>query len=141
ADHWLYTCDSKAGFHRVGFYNNVDISFLPSNSGQENNLVGLYVEKAFFENQKKSDLEIEAYSQQVVEELQNLGFIGEVEVIDSSWVPVAYTWSWPNSSWKKDMLDLLEVYGIYQVGRYGRWKFQGIAESIEQARQIAKAFF
>ncbi len=42
----------------------------------------------------------------------------------------AYTWSWPGSGWKQKALRQLEEQGIYQVGRYGRWVFQGIADSI-----------
>lgn len=32
SEHWVYIPKSKAGFHRVGFYSNVDSSFLPSSN-------------------------------------------------------------------------------------------------------------
>ena len=31
-DHWLYIPDSESRFHRVGFYSNVDASFMPASS-------------------------------------------------------------------------------------------------------------
>lgn len=35
-----------------------------------------------------------------------------------------------SSEWKQKALRHFEEQGIYQVGRYGRWVFQGIADSI-----------
>jgi protoporphyrinogen oxidase len=44
-DHWLYIPDSDSRFHRVGFYSNVDVSFMPKSSRKENERVSIYVEK------------------------------------------------------------------------------------------------
>ena len=73
---------------------------------------------------------IRQYIGNVVAELQEWQFIDALEVCDPTWVEVAYTWSYPDSCWKDQALQALETYGIYQVGRYGRWAFQGIADSI-----------
>jgi len=130
-DHWLYIPDSRSGFHRVGFYSNVDVSFLPAPSREKGDRVSIYVERAYSGSEKPGESEIEAYSQAVIQELQEWGFIGQIEVIDPTWIDVAYTWSWPNSKWKQQALKVLEEHDIYQVGRYGRWVFQGIADSIK----------
>jgi hypothetical protein len=74
--------------------------------------------------------EVERYAADVVKELQDWGYIGEAEVVDPTWIDVAYTWAWPNSRWKQQAMQELEKHGIYQVGRYARWIFQGIADSI-----------
>ncbi|MDE2223404.1 MAG: FAD-dependent oxidoreductase, partial [Candidatus Omnitrophica bacterium] len=50
-DHWVYVPSSQSGFHRVGFYSNVDASFLPP-AGCTKELVSMYVEKAFLPGQK-----------------------------------------------------------------------------------------
>ena len=63
-------------------------------------------------------------------ELQDLGFIGEALVVDPTWIDVAYTWSWPGTRWQRAQIDALEAVGIIPVGRYARWSFQGIADSI-----------
>ncbi|MFA6635894.1 MAG: FAD-dependent oxidoreductase [Candidatus Omnitrophota bacterium] len=131
-DHWLYVPSSETGFHRVGFYSNVDTSFLPLLSARGKNKVSLYVERSFNGGAKPSQDEIEIYSRAVVEELKNWEFITETEVIDATWVDAAYTWSWPGSKWKEEALDKLERHDIFQIGRYGRWHFQGIAESIKE---------
>jgi len=129
-EHWLYIPKSRAGFHRVGFYSNVDPSFLPVSSRERGDRVSIYVEKAYREGQKPSEAEIERLCQTIVRELQDWEWIGEAEVVDPTWIDVAYTWAWPNSHWRQKALKVLEEHGIYQVGRYGRWVFQGIADSI-----------
>jgi protoporphyrinogen oxidase len=130
-DHWLYIPDSDSRFHRVGFYSNVDVSFLPRSSRKNNDRVSIYVERAYKNGQKPSNKEIETYSESVVKELKSWGFIQEAETVHPTWIDVAYTWSMPGSNWKELAISELEKHGVYQVGRYGRWVFQGIAESIE----------
>ncbi len=130
-DHWLYIPDSDSKFHRVGFYSNVDASFMPKSSRKGNERVSIYVEKAYQNGKKPGDKEIRAYSDSVVGELRSWGFISKAETVDPTWIDVAYTWSMPGSKWKERALNELEKNGIYQIGRYGRWIFQGIAESIK----------
>jgi protoporphyrinogen oxidase len=132
-DHWLYNPDAKSGFHRVGFYSNVDHSFLPRSARKDNKAVSIYVERAYVGGTgiRPSEAEMAQYAKDVVQELQNWGYIEKAEVVDPTWIEVAYTWSYPKSRWKQQALRKLEEYGIQQVGRYGRWIFQGIADSIK----------
>ena len=138
-DHWLYVPDSRSGFHRVGFYSNVDTSFLPVSSRVDKDRVNIYVERACPGGEAPGEAEIEAYSHAVVAELQAWGFIGEAEVADPTWIEVAYTWAWPGLKWKQLTLEALEEHDIYQVGRYGRWVFQGIADSIIEGIAVGTA--
>ena len=80
-----------------------------------------------------------AYAEAVVKELQKWRFIQEAEVVDPTWIDVAYTWSWPGSNWKQRTLSELEKHAIYQAGRYGRWTFNGIAASIRDGLIIGSA--
>lgn len=129
-EHWLYIPNSKAGFHRVGFYSNVDASFLPASSRKAQNRVSIYVERSYPEGQEPSADEVQALCNEVIRELQDWGWIQEAEAVDPTWIDVAYTWSWPGSKYKHEAMKALESGNIYQVGRYARWKFQGIADSI-----------
>jgi protoporphyrinogen oxidase len=138
-DHWLYIPDSDSRFHRVGFYSNVDVSFLPQSSRKNNDRVSIYVERAYKNGQKPSNKEIETYSESVVNELKSWEFIQEAETVHPTWIDVAYTWSMPGSNWKELAISELEKHGVYQVGRYGRWIFQGIAESIEDGFSAGNA--
>lgn len=140
ADHWLYNPDAQSGFHRVGFYSNVDASFLPASAQAAASRVSIYVERAYVGGQKPSTREIQAYAEAVVRELQHWQFIEQPEVVDPTWIDVAYTWAWPGSTWRRDALQRLEAEGIFQIGRYGRWIFQGIADSIRDGFMIGAAF-
>jgi protoporphyrinogen oxidase len=130
-EHWLYNPDTQSGFHRVGFYSNVDTSFLPQSARQTEDRVSIYIERAFVGGTQPTAEEVQEYAAAVVQELQDWGFINEAEVVDPTWIDVAYTWSRPGSTWKAQALQALEEQGIYQVGRYARWVFQGIADSIK----------
>lgn len=131
-DHWLYIPDAQSPFYRVGFYSNVDRSFVPSIGRSKKERVGLYVERSFLPEQKPSGEEIRTYSQDVVRELQEWQFIGETEIVDATWIDVAYTWAWPGSQWRQSTIEKLRNHRIIQIGRYGRWEFQGIAESMKE---------
>ncbi|HEX4132686.1 MAG TPA: FAD-dependent oxidoreductase [Pirellulales bacterium] len=130
ADHWLYNAGTASGFHRVGFYSNVDTHFLPRSARAENNRVSIYVERAFPGGKRPSAAEARDYSSAVVSELQRWGFIAEAEVVDPTWIDVAYTWSWPGSRWVPSAMRALQAENIFPVGRYARWTFQGIADSL-----------
>jgi hypothetical protein len=54
-------------------------------------------------------------------------------------VDVAYTWRSPGSRWRERALEALAAAGIQQVGRYGRWHFQGIADSIQEGLDAGEA--
>jgi len=135
-EHWLYMPDAESGFFRIGFYSNVDTSFLPRSSRQSNNRISIYVERAFKGGEEPSCQEKARYGTAVIKELQRMGFIDEVVVMDADWIDVAYTWSWPNSSWREKAIVRLEEKNIYPIGRYGRWKFQGIVESVKEGLSL-----
>jgi protoporphyrinogen oxidase len=139
-DHWVYVADSTSGFHRVGFYSAVDSHFLPASMRSGGDHVSIYVERAYLPNERPTKQQEKAYSQAVLQELIDFGYIAEADVIDATWIEVAYTWSWPNSKWKTVALRALQEHGIFQVGRYGRWTFQGIAESLRDGFVIGSSF-
>ncbi len=84
-EHWLYIPHSKAGFHRVGFYSNVDVSFLPASARERADQVSIYVEKAYREGERPTPAEVRRLSHTIAKELQDWGWLGEVEVLDPTW--------------------------------------------------------
>jgi protoporphyrinogen oxidase len=138
-DHWVYVPRSRAGFHRVGLYSNVDPAFLPVSARADASRVSLYVERAWPGDSRPDPSEIPRYAAAVTRELQDWGWIGAVEVADPTWIDVAYTWRWPGSRWREDALRVLDGHGVQQVGRYARWTFQGIADSIRDGLAVGAA--
>lgn len=127
--HWVYFPRSGAGFHRVGFYSNVDSRFVPEARGD---LASLYVERAFPAGAAPTPGEVDAYERAVVRELQSMGYIEDVDVVSPHWLEVAYTWRRPGSRWREESVDMLARHGVHAAGRYARWRFQGIAESLRE---------
>jgi protoporphyrinogen oxidase len=138
-DHWVYVPATRSAFHRVGFYSNVDPSFLPKSARTRGELVSVYVERAYPEGQKPDADEISAYSRNVIQELQDWDWVREVDVIDPTWIEVAYTWSWAGSQWRQQAMAALEANDIYAVGRFARWVFQGIADSVRDGLMAGAA--
>ena len=99
--------------------------------------MSLYIERAFLPNEIPDPAQIEAYEDQVIKELQEWGMIEEAEAVDTTRVDVAYTWSWPNSNWIEEAINLLAEQDIIMMGRYGRWHFQGIAASLREGLHLA----
>jgi protoporphyrinogen oxidase len=128
--HWLYVADADSGFHRIGFYSNVDRSFVPAARSNGTPRESMYVERAYAGGVKPDAALIARYADDVIGELRRWAFIDAVEVLDASWIDVAYTWSWPGSVWRREALRALDDNRIHAAGRYGRWIFQGIADSI-----------
>ncbi|MBD3305870.1 protoporphyrinogen oxidase-like protein [candidate division KSB3 bacterium] len=136
--HWLYIPQSRAGFHRVGFYGNVDQAFLPRSARGLATRVSLYIERAYPGGQRPASRALSDYTDAVINELQEWNFIEEVDVVDQTWIEVAYTWKYPDSVWQQESMQTLRAHGIYQAGRYGRWKFQGIAESLQEGLSLGR---
>ena len=131
-DHWVYVPHSQAGFHRVGFYSNVDATFLPVSRREAGTHASVYVEFAFGRGARPDEGTARSIIAQTARELSEWGWIRSVEVSDWNWVETAYTWTWPASNWREHALRELANRGILQIGRYGRWRFQGIVASLRE---------
>lgn len=129
-EHWVYLPRSESGAHRVGFYSNVDESFLPASARGRGDRVAAYVERAYRGGELPSAATLERDRASVLDELQSIGWIGEMDVIDATWIDVAYTWSRPGSTWVASARSALAARGVHTVGRYATWTFQGIADSV-----------
>lgn len=128
-DHWVYVPSSRGGFHRVGFYSNVDSSFAPAGK------VAVYVERAFAPGAllDSAGVPLEASGEwvsDVIAELQELGWIGEADYSDATYVRHAYAWRRPGSTWRERTIDLLGGIGVWQVGRYARWHTDAVGQSL-----------
>ena len=121
-EHWLYVPFSQSGFYRLGFYTNVNKKKAPEG------MVSVSAEIAI-RNLEYADLPIDSMCAEVVSELQSWRFIDEVRVVDPTWVRCAYTWNRTPEE-REVYLQSLATQGVISTGRYGKWKFQGMSESI-----------
>jgi protoporphyrinogen oxidase len=138
--HWVYIPHANSGIHRVGFYSNVDRSFLPHKYRANENIISLYVEKSYRLDKIPNKSETDQTVCDVIDELKAWKFIEKELVVDSVFTEIAYTWSWLNSDWRTEGIKMLEDKGIQQVGRYGAWKFQGMINSFEEGFTVGMNF-
>src|SRR5262249_45473519 len=66
--HWLYIPDSRTGFHRIGYYSNVDSLFLPEEHRNSPGRGSLYVETAFRGGEHPSAEATQALAAAIIEE-------------------------------------------------------------------------
>ncbi len=136
--HWLYIPDSRTGFHRIGYYSNVDPWFL----GERRNdpaSASLYVETAFRGGRRPSPEALSSLTEAMIQELKDCGLVGHVETWDTTWIEFAYTWQRPASDWVARATAACRECGIEPAGRYGRWSFQGIAASLKEGLRLGGA--
>jgi len=139
-DHWLYVPESRSGFFRIGFYSNVERSFLPASRRSDARCISMYVEWALRGGEKPSDREVARFCTNVVGELREWNFLDEVDIVDPTWIDVAYTWSHCGSTWRERAISALRDIDIHQAGRYGRWQFQGIVDSFSEGLNLGQMF-
>lgn len=124
-EHWIYTAYSESGFHRMGFYSNVDRKFAPEG------MASMYLEWAESHKRKAS-------MDGVITELMREQIIKKVVTYDVNYLNPAYTWKPIDSTWREDTIEALEKKDILMTGRYGRWHFQGIAESLKEGYDLGR---
>ena len=137
-DYWIYVPENDLRFYRVGFYSNVDASFLPASERRVKTHAAIYVERAYSGGCKPAGAELARYKRGVVEMLKRWRFIKDAQVLSDDWVEVAYTWSRPGSRWREKALRALKSHGIVQAGRFARWHFQGVADSLKEGWDAGK---
>jgi len=126
-EHWLYVPFCKSGFYRLGFYSNINKNKAPEG------MVSLSAEMAFLRSPDQEELD--NICDNIIEELQDWQFIGDVITSDPTWVDVAYTWNFDERD-RLQALELLKKHDIESIGRYGRWLFCGMVESIQMGLEV-----
>jgi protoporphyrinogen oxidase len=117
-EHWLYIPFCKSEFHRVAFYTNVDKQKAPLGK------VGLSVEYAF-----RGEIDSAKIGTEIIKELQDWGWIGDIHTVGVDIVKCAYTWQY-NKEDVPNAIQWLKERDIISTGRYGSWRFCGLTESI-----------
>jgi hypothetical protein len=98
--------------------------------------VSLYAERGYPSAPRLVDAELDRWAQAMVAELQDWGFITNTILVRSSFVSPTHTWSWPGSQWVAEAPNVLADCGVRQIGRFGKWRFQGMADSFGEAWTI-----
>jgi len=126
---WMYVPNSDIGFHRIGNYTAVDKTLAPPGK----HLVYLDA------NAHKDDVgAVMANAGKLVSDAVGAGFIDGVEDwYDAREIPVAYTFTRQGQKGEiAGHLEQLSASGVYSIGGYGRWSYQGMMADIEEGFRV-----
>lgn len=127
--HWIYYPEKQYRFYRVGFYNNI------ANSDK----LSMYVEIGLKRNQK---VNIQKELKTTIKHLRKAGIIDQNAklleynylVMDPAYVHI----SEKSNNIVMSKMKEWQNYDIYSIGRYGRWEYSCMSDSIKQANDIIK---
>lgn len=128
-EHWIYFPGEEVPFYRVGFYNNI--------LGQEK--LSLYVEIGL---DKKSDPDVDKQFENTIAGLELVG----IKDLDNNLVAYNHVIMDPAyvhiNSYTQKKIDLLlaDLCGknFYTLGRYGKWTYNSMEDSMLWAKELAK---
>lgn len=128
--HWVYFPEMKFKFHRVGLYHNFSSFCAPKGCSS------IYVEIGY-----DQDLTIDLYKD-ILEPLNNLGILKKekIECISEFSMKNSYVRFLKDTNSTKELIfkELLER-DIFSIGRYGRWDYNSMEDSILDGRNIKLA--
>lgn len=123
---WIYFPGDEY-FYRVGFYNNI--------AGTEK--LSIYVEIGYGVNE---DIDVDLALSRTLEDLKKANIISEHKliahnsyIIDPGYVHITKE----GKEYTDNIIKNMKNEGVYMVGRYARWEYSAMDDSIEQANELA----
>lgn len=128
-EHWLYFPDKSLNFYRVGFYNNI--------LGQDK--LSMYVELGF---SKDANPDIEKELKEVLNGLEKVGIKDHDNnlkaynhiMMDPAYVHISTE---VGEQIEKELKEL-EKANFYTLGRYGKWTYNSMEDSMLWAKELAE---
>ena len=132
--HWVYVPDRKIPFYRVGVYSNISKgTCAPGRSA-------LYAEVGIPAEQLKK-LDLFALQKNVINALERLGWIdrSKIECTVAHTLDCAYVHNTPEAEIAvQQILTRLASAGVWPIGRYGRWDYTSMEDSISDGISTAE---
>lgn len=127
--HWVYFPDKNLNFYRIGFYSNI----------LNSNKLNVYVEIGFSKDQ---DINIEKELDDTLEGMKRVGILDEknsladksIIVMDPAYVHISTKEDLEVQKLQKN----LEEYGVYNLGRYGKWTYNSMEDCMSLADDLAQ---
>lgn len=123
---WIYFPGDEF-FYRVGFFSNI--------AGKEK--LSIYVEIGYG---SEEEVDLEQAKKRTLEDLKKVNIIDEHRLVSSMDYIISPAYVHLTESSKavsRDIIDKFEKEDIYMLGRYGRWEYSAMDDSIEQAIALA----
>ena len=124
---WAYFPGNEV-FYRVGFYNNI----------VKDGPLSIYVEIGL---SKDECVDLDDAFTRVMGDLKRAGIITDHKVVTTMSFVISPGYVHITKDGKKfvgDIIHSLNEKGVYMLGRYARWEYSAMDDSIEQANGLAK---
>jgi protoporphyrinogen oxidase len=128
--HWVYFPDPAVSFYRIGYYDNIFAA----------DRLSLYVELGY---PRDAVVDVDAARARVLADLRRQGVIDEHRLVAEHSVVMdpAYVHITKASMAEHTRLArVLQVNGVYSMGRYGGWTYCSIEDNIVEARALGDVF-
>ncbi len=132
--HWVYVCDRTIPFYRLGVYSNFGASHAPPNHS------AIYVETGMAGLSAGEEVDLPRLQNAVLDALQRLQWL-RVESIDCvcvNLIPCAYVHlTSQREAVLPSILQKLADHSIHPIGRYGKWDYLSIEDSMLDGIEVA----
>lgn len=128
--HWIYFPETKYPFYRIGSLSNVSAHLTPMGHSS------IWVEISYREN-KPDDSIID----KVIKDLIEIGLFGKEVVDHVSKLNIPYAYPIYNKNREHVLEEIMHFLGDYDIilaGRFGKWEYSYMEESILEGRRIAE---
>lgn len=124
---WAYYPGDEI-FYRVGFYNNI----------ASTELLSIYVEIGYSAN---AEIDISEALSKTLIDLKRTGVINEHQVV--AYEPYIINPGYAHittqgKEYTNSLIKKMECNNVFMVGRYARWEYSAMDDSLEQAEALAK---
>ena len=127
--HWIYFPEKKYPFYRIGSLSNVSPELAPPEHSS------VWVEISYREQPPD-----ESVVDSVIDSLAGLGLFNKDSVVHASEVDIPYAYPIYNRNREnivREIYDFLNNYNITLAGRFGKWEYSYMEESILEGKRIA----
>jgi protoporphyrinogen oxidase len=128
--HWIYFPDKGLPFYRVGSLSNISSQFSPEGCSS------IWVEISYRRNKPKDDI-----VDVVIRNLVQMGLFKKeaIDHISELDIPYAYPiYDENREKILKEIQNFLNRFNITLAGRFGKWQYSYIEESILEGKRIAE---
>jgi len=131
--HWIYFPEHKYTFFRIGFSSNFSLNVAPKGKSS------LYTEVSYSHSKP---LDKGVVVSQIIKDLMRLNILNnenDIVVRDINDIKYGYCLcDSQHSKTTKQILDFLNHNGIYSIGRFGRWRYMSMEDTILDGKHIAE---
>jgi UDP-galactopyranose mutase len=132
--HWIYYPENQFIFSRVGFPMNFSQAVAPEGTSS------MYIE---ITHPPKQSINVEECVERSVQDLQKCGILRHgdrvltTHILDIKYAYVVFDEN--RHAYLPELIGYLESCDIYTAGRYGRWEYFSMEDSILSGKQAAEA--